>query len=503
MSDDKKTALAKINPHLPAPSPDKKSAQPRETPPVPETDAAPRDLAAVPAPDFSIVGIGASAGGLTAFESFFAGIPDDGKPGMAFVLIQHLAPNHKSMLAELISRSTKMHVFEVEDGMTIRNNCVYIIPPDRTMILEGGKLRLLKPSEPRGMRLPIDTFFKSMAQELREKALCIILSGTGSDGSNGIRAVKKQGGQVLVQNPDNITFDGMPRSALATGLADFVLAPEEMPAILMTPSRLPRHAPERPTISAEMIRESCELLHGQTGHDFSQYKKNTLIRRVERRMALHSMDRAEDYLHHLHNSPGEVQNLFRDLLIGVTSFFRDPEAFDVLQKQVIPHLFTGKPLNVPVRLWVCGCATGEEAYSMAILLREYTESIKKNFTIQIFATDIDPEGIRQARTGFYPADIAEAITPERLRRFFSKEGDGRYRVKKNIRDMLIFSEQNVTKDPPFSRIDLISCRNLLIYLSATLQKKTHYSVSLRTEPQRIFISRQLGNGQHPRSVVLA
>lgn len=448
---------------------------------VPQPDAEHRIEPTMQIPDIPIVGIGASAGGLAAFEAFFSGMPADKKPGMAFVLVQHLAPDHKSMLTELISRSTKMRVFEVEDGMTTMVDCVYIIPPNRGLILDKGVLRLLDPPEQRGIRTPIDEFFCSMARELGEKAVCIVLSGTGSDGAKGIEEIKSHGGLVMAQRPEHLTFDGMPRSAIATGLTDFVLDPEEMPTALIQHMGLPRKPHTPPSMTDQTILAFCELLHSQTGHDFSQYKKNTLIRRIERRMAQQNINRATDYLHHLRNTPAELQNLFRDLLIGVTSFFRDPEVFTTIKGKIIPKLFAGKPSGGTVRIWICGCSSGEEAYSFAILLREYEQSVSKNFNIQVFATDIDQEAIQHARSGFYPPEIADNISPERLTRFFTREPDGRYRVKKELRDLLIFSEQDVIKDPPFSRIDLISCRNLLIYLNAPLQKKLitlfHYALT--------------------------
>ncbi len=438
-------------------------------------------------PGFPIVGIGASAGGLAAFEAFFSGMPPDTDPGMAFVLVQHLAPDHKSILTDLVKRYTRMQVFEVEDGMAVAPNCTYIIPPNRDMAFLNGTLQLLEPALPRGMRLPIDFFFRSLAHDQRERAICIVLSGTGSDGTGGVRAVKGEGGMVMAQNPESTEYDGMPQSAVATGLVDYVLPPAEMPAQLIAYAahafgKLPRQAAVPPYRAEDNLKKICILLRDQTGHDFSQYKQNTLIRRVERRMAVHQIDRTADYLRYLRNTPAEAQSLFRDLLIGVTNFFRDPEAFAVLEKQVIPQLFAGKSTGAPVRVWVCGCATGEEAYSIAILLQEHMETLKQTFKVQVFATDIDPQAIEQARAGVYPAGIASDLSPGRLARFFIQEPDsGVCRIQKVIRDLLIFSTQDVIRDPPFSRLDLISCRNLLIYLNAGLQKKLiplfHYALN--------------------------
>jgi two-component system CheB/CheR fusion protein len=426
---------------------------------------------------FPIVGIGASAGGLAAFEAFFSGMPAEGDPGMAFVLVQHLAPDHKSLLSDLVKRYTRMEVFEVTDGMVVQPNCTYIIPPNFDMAFLNGSLQLLEHTVSRGLRMTIDFFFRSLAQDQHERAICIVLSGTGSDGSLGVRAVKGEGGMAMAQNPESTEFSGMPSSAIATGLVDYILPPAEMPARLIAyaahafGNKIRRTSP--PTASGEdILKKVCIVLRDSTGHDFSQYKRNTLTRRVDRRMAVHQIGRAEDYLRHLRQSPTEAQALFRDLLIGVTNFFRDPEAFAVLETQVIPQLFVGKSAGAPVRVWVCGCASGEEAYSIAILLQEHLETLKTTFKVQVFATDIDPRAIEQARSGVYPASIAADITPERLSRFFSSESEnGVYRIQKIIRDLLVFSEQDVIKDPPFSKMNLISCRNLLIYLNRDLQKK--------------------------------
>ncbi|WP_319585739.1 chemotaxis protein CheB [uncultured Desulfobulbus sp.] len=426
---------------------------------------------------FPIVGIGASAGGLAAFESFFSGMPVNTEPGMAFVLVQHLAPDHKSMLTDLIKRYTRMQVYEVEDGMVVRPNCTYIIPPNRDMAFLGGTLQLLEPSAPRGQRLPIDYFFRSLAQDQHERAICIVLSGTGSDGTLGVRAVKNEGGMVMVQSPESTEHDGMPRSAIATGLVDFQLSPAEMPAQLISyaahafgKSKKITAAP--PSKNENALKKIFILLRAQTGHDFSQYKPSTINRRIERRMALHQIESMGDYVKYAQQTPVEVESLFRDLLIGVTQFFRDPQAFQALEKRVIPQLFADKPVGGTVRVWSPGCATGEEAYSLAILLAEQQELLRHNCKIQVFATDIDSQAIATARAGLYPASIAADLSPERLARFFSVEDDsGTLRIHKTIRDMLIFSEQDVIRDPPFSRLDLISCRNLMIYMGADLQKK--------------------------------
>jgi two-component system CheB/CheR fusion protein len=421
-------------------------------------------------------------------EAFFSAMPSTIEDGAAFVVVQHLAPDRESILGEIIGRHTQMVVREVEDGMSVEANCVYIIPPTRDMALLNGTLHLFDPSASRGLRLPIDFFFRSLAQDLRERAICIILSGTGSDGTLGVRAVKGEGGMVMVQNPESTEFDGMPRSAIATGLADYVLPPAEMPAQLVSYinhafGKNARSASSTNVPSArETLKKICVLLRSETGHDFSQYKENTLIRRIERRMAVHQLDRPADYLLFIQRTPGEVGTLFRELLIGVTSFFRDVEAFDALRIEGIPLLFSGKPPGTVLRVWVCGCSTGEEAYSLAILFQEHMESLRQGFGVQVFATDIDNLAIAQARGGVFPASIAADVSQDRLSRFFTPDRDGgTYRAKKVIRDLLVFSEQDVIKDPPFSKLDLICCRNLLIYMDTALQRRLislfHYALN--------------------------
>ena len=444
------------------------------------------DVFAEPRKNFPIVGIGASAGGLAAFEAFFSGMPSDAEPGMAFVLVQHLAPDHKSILTELVRRYTRMQVFEVEDGMEVSPDCTYIIPPNRDMALLNGALQLLEPSAPRGHRLPIDFFFRSLAQDQHEQAICIVLSGTGSDGALGVRAVKGEGGMAMAQNPESTEYDSMPRSAIATGLVDYILPPAEMPAQLIAYAAHAFGTTNRPFSpplpkADDSWKKILVLIRSVTGHDFSQYKATTVNRRVARRMAVHHVEQLEEYVRYLQHDPAEVEALFRDLLIGVTGFFRDPEAFAVLEAKGIPQLFTGKPPGAAIRLWSIGCSTGEEAYSLAILLQEQREKLQQSYQIQVFATDIDRRAIETARAGVYPASIAADVTPARLARFFTEEPDGSaFRIIRSIRDLLIFSEQDVIKDPPFSKLDLISCRNVLIYLNGDLQQKLiplfHYAL---------------------------
>jgi two-component system CheB/CheR fusion protein len=437
------------------------------------------------APGCPVVGIGASAGGLAAFQAFFSGMPAEDS-GMAFVLVQHLAPDHKSILSDLVKRYTRMQVFEVTHGMVVQPNCAYIIPPSRNMALVNGTLQLLEPETPRSRRLAIDFFFRSLAEDQRQRAICIVLSGTGSDGTLGLRAVKGEGGMAIAQNPTSAEFDGMPRSAINTGLVDYVLPPAEMPAQLVA---YVAHSFGKICIPVSSVGPAVDdsykkifhLLRAQTGHDFSQYKPKTITRCVERRMAVHQIKQLDEYTRYLEQTPADVEALFRDLLIGVTSFFRDTDTFGALQQQVIPRLFAGKPAASLIRAWVPACSTGEEAYSIAILLMEQLETLKQSFKLQVFATDIDCQSIDQARAALYPASIADDISRERLARFFVQEPDGSaFRIHSGVRDVVIFSEQDLIKDPPFSKLDLISCRNLLIYMGAELQRKViplfHYAL---------------------------
>ncbi len=370
--------------------------------------------------------------------------------------------------------------------MLVQPNCAYIIPPNRDMAFLNGTLQLMEPSAPRDQRLPIDFFFHSLAQDQGERAICIVLSGTGSDGTLGVRAIKGEGGMAMAQNPASTEYDGMPRSAIATGFVDYQLPPAEMPAQLIAYVAQAFGRPFRsvspPTPKAEnALKEIFVLLRAQTSHDFSLYKLSTIQRRIERRMAVNQIATADGYVKYLQQTPGEVEALFRDLLIGVTNFFRDPEAFKALEEQVIPQLFAGKPANATIRVWVPGCSSGEEAYSIAILLAERQQDLKQSFITQVFATEIDSQAIATARAGLYPASIAADLSPERLARFFAVESGGSFRIHKAIREMLVFSEQDVIKDPPFSKLDLISCRNLLIYMGGELQKKIiplfHYALN--------------------------
>lgn len=443
------------------------------------------DAAALPekAP-FPIVGIGASAGGLEALEQFLSHVPD--QCGLAFVIIQHLDPTHKGIMPELLQRTTAMEVFQVKDRMKVRQNCVYVIPPNKDMSILHGVLHLFDPTAPRGLRLPIDFFLRSLAEDRKELSIGVILSGMGSDGTMGLRAIKEKAGVVLVQEPSSAKFDSMPRSAIGAGLADLIAPAEQLPGKIVG---FLKHA--RSITTAELTLEEKDqsamekiliLLRAKTGQDFSLYKKNTVYRRIERRMSIHQIDKITSYVRYLQENPQEVELLFKELLIGVTSFFRDPEAWELLQKEVISKLLEKRPAGGVLRAWSAGCSTGEEAYSLAMAFKETLEQVHPpgNFSLQIFATDLDSDAIDRARAGVYPANIAADISSERLRRFFIKEQDG-YRVGKEIREMVTFATQNVIMDPPFTKLDILLCRNLLIYLTQELQKKLmplfHYSLN--------------------------
>jgi two-component system CheB/CheR fusion protein len=431
---------------------------------------------------FPVVGIGASAGGLEALEKFFQNMPPN--PRMAFVVVTHLDPSHTSMMPGLLQKHSSLRVVEVEDGMKIAPNHVYVIPPDRDMGIIKGTLQLMKTEVTPRPRAPVNYFFRHLAADRREKAVGIILSGMGSDGTLGIKSIKGELGMVMVQEPASARYNGMPDSAIATGLADYVLPPEKMPdqlveyvnrLVMGVPKALP---PEE--IATQALQKVHMLLRSATGHDFSGYKASTILRRIQRRMNVHQIEDMSNYVAYLQRNLEEVKTLFRELLIGVTNFFRDSEAFDVLKAKVLPILLENKPYNQSLRAWVPGCSTGEEAYSLAIILREFMDELNREVNVQIFATDIDNESIEKARIGTYSGDIATDVSPERLKKFFEREDDS-YRINRRIREMLVFAAQSVIKDPPLTKLDLICCRNLLIYLNTDLQKRLlplfHYSLN--------------------------
>ena len=436
-------------------------------------------------PKTLVVGIGASAGGLEAFKSFFANLPSDS--GMAFVLVQHLSPDHKSLLAELVARSTTMPVVEAANDMAVVANRVFVIPPDATMTIRRGRLRVVRPAPPRESRRPIDTFLGSLAEDLGERAIGIILSGTGSDGAHGLAAIKEHGGLTLAQAEyDSHALPGMPQSAAATGRVDDVLAVEAMPARLTAHQRhLVKVAGAkdddgvRQDAGSQLAPIMVEL-RARSGHDFSEYKERTLTRRVQRRMQVLQVATPEAYLASLRDKPEELDLLFHELLIGVTQFFRDPAAFEALDAAVLKPLMKGKGADDEIRVWVPGCATGEEAFTLAILLREAMSDRRPKPRVQIFATDIDDRAIAAARQGRFRAPVA-GLSPERLERWFTP--DGHYVcVRPEIREMCVFSTHSVIKHPPFSKLDLISCRNLLIYLDPALQSRVMHTFHYALKP---------------------
>jgi len=422
---------------------------------------------------FSIVGIGASAGGLEALEQFFENMPKDN--GMAFVVIQHLDPNHVGIMPELLQRITTMKVIQASDRLKVKPNCVYVIPPNKSMSLLKGALHLFDPVESRGLRLPIDIFFRSLADDMQDKSIGIILSGMGSDGSLGLKAIKEKNGIVLVQDPETAKFDGMPRSATASVVVDIIAPAEELPAKLINFLKFVpaiRTDPDFENKNKSNLDKIIILLREHTGNDFSLYKKNTLFRRVERRKVLHQIDKIQNYVRFLQENPKEIDILFKELLIGVTSFFRDPTVWDMLKETVLPNLISDSPEGHVIRAWVPGCSTGEEAYSLAIIFKEVIEKAKvhKNISLQIFATDLDLDAIEIARRGSFSKNIEADVSHARLHRFFAVDTEG-YRINSTIRDMVVFAPQNVIKDPPFTKLDFLSCRNMLIYMEVELQKK--------------------------------
>jgi two-component system CheB/CheR fusion protein len=433
---------------------------------------------------FPIVGIGASAGGLEALEQLFAGVP--ARSGMAFVVIQHLDPKRPGMLPELLQRATPLIVKQATNRMRIKPDCIYVIPPDKDLSILHGVLYLLETTTRRGLHLPIDTFFTSLAEDRGEQAIGVILSGMGSDGTAGLAAIRKRGGLGVVQTPETAKFDSMPRSAIDAGLADIVAPAGEVPGLILGRKKHHPLLAEVPVALGDPAGNSafekvCILLRAKTGHDFSLYKKSTLNRRIERRTGIHKLAGIADYAIFLQSNPQEVDLLFKELLIGVTQFFRDPAAWDWLQENVLPAMIRANPPGNVLRAWVAGCSSGEEAYSLAIAFREAIDRIKpkERVELQIFATDIDPDAVARARNGLYPASIAGDVSAERLVRFFSEDA-GRYRVSQEVRQMVVFAPHNVTMDPPFTRLDILTCRNLLIYLGPALQKKLlplfHYSL---------------------------
>ncbi len=446
-----------------------------------ETADAPR----VPPPVFPVIAIGASAGGLEALEKFLKPIPVD--CGAAFVVIQHLDPTQPGMLVELLQRCTPLAVVQITDGLRMQPNHVYVIPPGSDLQVLHDVLHLMEPTEARGLRLPIDMFFRSLADDRGADSLAVVLSGMGSDGTLGLRAIKEHAGAAFVQAPESAKFDSMPRSAIENDLADIIAPPDQLfGQILEYRKHIPAdHSREGHALSASdriALEKVVLLLRSQTGHDFSQYKLSTLARRIQRRMGLHHLKGINDYVRFVRENPPEGELLFRELLIGVTRFFRDPEVWDYLRKQLMPTMLAAKANGESVRAWVTACSTGEEAYSLAIAFREARDDIggkKKPRAVQILATDLDPDAIARARVGVFPQNIVADVPPALLDRYFVKTDRG-FRVINEIREMVIFATQNLVMDPPFTKLDLITCRNLLIYMTPEQQRKVipllHYSL---------------------------
>ncbi|MFO7863487.1 MAG: CheR family methyltransferase, partial [Salinivirgaceae bacterium] len=426
-----------------------------------------------PTLDFPVVAVGASAGGLEALQDFFKNAPEDS--GAAYVVIQHLSPDYKSLMAELLGRVTNMYIYRVEDGMAVQQNCIYLIPPGHNMTIFKGKLFLTKQQHGRSLNLPIDIFMRSLAKDQGKNAIGIVLSGTGSDGTLGIRAIKEYGGMVMAQDDESAKFDGMPRSSINTGMVDYILPAKVMPKEL---TNYIKHPLIRKTSvnDAELdendnhLAKIIMILRDEKGVDFSGYKSNTIIRRLEKRISINRYSTVAQYADFLIDNKKEVNILFKEFLIGVTRFFRDEEAFDHIYNDVLPKLFADKTNKKPLRLWTIACSTGEEAYSLAILVKEYMDKNNINREVKIFSTDIDADSIEFASMGRYPESIASDISAERLSKFFNRK-DESYQISEKIRSMVVFAQHNILRDPPFSKIDLLSCRNMLIYLNSDIQQK--------------------------------
>jgi two-component system CheB/CheR fusion protein len=436
-----------------------------------------------------IVGLGASAGGLEVLAQFLAHVP--AASGLAYVVVQHLDPTHKAMLAELLQRGCAMPVREATEAMQVEPDVVYVIPPNTELTVASDLLHLAHPAQPRGLRLPIDVLFSSLARDQGERAVGVVLSGMGSDGTLGLQAIRSRGGLTLAQSPESAPFDSMPRSAIAAGVVDIVALPAEIPGHILriTASRPPAQPhPADTSATPHPLTTILALLRERSKHDLSLYKPSTLTRRIERRVAVHGLASVAEYESFLHRNPQELDLLFKEMLIGVTSFFRDPPVWQALKDTVLPALLARTAPGTRLRAWVVGCSTGEEAYSLAIVFREAMDTLPdpEAFTLQIFATDLSTDAIALARKGHYPEKIASHIAPERLARFFSAQGDG-YSVDKSLRAAVLFAQHDVILDPPFTRLDLLSCRNVLIYFNAALQRRLvplfHYSL----RPQGVLL----------------
>lgn len=444
-----------------------------------------------------VVGIGASAGGLEALQDFFKAMPLE--TGLGFVVIQHLSPDYRSLMDELLARYTQIPIKKVKDGMPVEPNTIYLIPPRKNLSIFHGKLLLEEQGARSGLNLPIDIFFRSLAKDYGKKAISIVLSGTGSDGTLGTRAIKEAGGMVMAQDERSAKFDGMPRSTISTGLVDFILPPSKMPEALVNYIKHPlvgQNKAESPilTSSTDSLTKVMMILRDYSGIDFSYYKENTIIRRLERRLSINRFEKLEDYLGLLSESDKEKDILYRELLIGVTRFFRDEEAFHTMSQEILPQLFQNKPRSI--RIWSVACSTGEEVYSLAMIIREYIENKRLDTEVKIFATDIDKRSLEIAGQGIYPESIVSDIEPTLLAKYFMRR-EGGYQVNETLRKMVIFATQNVLKDPPFSKLDLIVCRNLFIYLKLESQTKVLNTFYLALKPGGfLFMGNSESLGSH-------
>jgi two-component system CheB/CheR fusion protein len=451
------------------PAPEQQPAEPE----APETS----DRAPCP-----VVGVGASAGGLEALQGLFANLPRG--PNLAFIVVQHRATDRTSVMRSLIEKHTELIVKDIEDGAKLEPDTIYLAPADKDVSIMHGVLFLVEPPPHYGVHLPIDSFLRTLARDEAERAIAIILSGTGSDGTLGLREIKAAGGMVMVQQEEQAKYDSMPRSAIETGMVDFVLPVEKMGEQLAQYIRHPylerRRVPEPEEKSEDQLQRVFMLIRNQTGHDFSHYKRNTIRRRIARRLAVHQIENLDHYIKLLQESPEEVDTLAREMLITVTNFFRDRQAWEAMAEEVIRPIVEEKPPEIPLRIWVAGCATGEEAYTVALLFHEQMARDEKHHLLQIFATDLDEESVNIGRRGIYPKSIAADVSPARLKRFFTEEGNN-YKIKTNIRETIVFAKHNLIKDAPFSKLDLLCCRNVLIYLDNSLQKKLipmfHYTLN--------------------------
>lgn len=435
--------------------------------------------------DFLIVGIGASAGGIQALKEFFQVVPTDS--GLAYVVILHLSPDHDSRLAEVLQVVTDVPVEQVTEKVKIHPDHIYVVPPNQHLIIADGFIAPSVNTRLEERRAPVDIFFRNLADTHGPRAVCVVLSGTGANGSMGLKRIKEMGGVAYVQNPREAEFNEMPRNSIATELVDEVLPVAEIPASIIAyrnslgSVQITLEPEKRPEQQQQALREIFTELRIRTGHDFSNYKRATLLRRIERRINIRNLTDLPTYAALIRHNPDETTALLKDLLISVTNFFRDPKPFQSIELDVAPAILHDRNSNEQIRIWVAGCATGEEAYSIAILFAEKTLGATNAPTVQIFATDIDEAAIAVAREGFYTINDAADVSADRLRRFFNKEGDG-YRVRREIREMILFANHNFLKDPPFSRLDMVTCRNVLIYLNHTAQERVMETFHFALKP---------------------